>query len=194
MGLFSGNKFKKVGDTIDKFHRVLSSHFEGFGKTFKEHLKSDEAKQIKEKPYAFLGMSENTFNKLSNAEKKALAEHAAKLHAMKKAMIDHGVVTHNANNVVGNLADYIHELALSKVEGREPSAKSLRWAHQGLAASIPEYSRLFVDEPGWKKKAALGTVGGALGGAGLTLAAKSVYDYLKSKKEEEKPSEEEQQQ
>lgn len=190
MGLFSKDAIKSAGKVLDKVHNALSSHYEGFDKTVRKHLKSDETENVKKNFHNFLNLDDNVLNKLSEKDKKALSEHAARLHAMRKAMVDHGIGTLSADDTVGNLVNYVREVALSKVEGREPRTRSLQWAHMGLADLIPGYHKMF--EPGWKKKVAAGTIGGTLGGAGVTLAAKSVYDYLKSKKEE-KPSEEEQQ-
>ncbi|MEM4385344.1 MAG: hypothetical protein QXD03_02215 [Candidatus Anstonellales archaeon] len=186
MGLFSKSTIKSAGKILDKFHDALSSHYEGFSKTFKEHLKSDEAKQVKEKAHKFFNLSKDVFDKLSDADKKALSEHAATLFAMKEASKKHKIPSAGNNRMITRLGEYINSLALNAAGKTDKiNHNHLIDAYKSLADIIPghEYSKMF--EPGWKKKAAVGAVGGTLGGAGVTVAAKSVYDYLKSKEEEQ---------
>lgn len=208
MGLFdwlgSGKKFiDKAHENLNKVTRLLSLH-DDIRKTMKKKLKDDKIKkEVDDKGvHTYLNIDKDRYEKLSDRDKKRLREMAIKLRALEDTLdefkLDKDTVNHIRNNISNSVsatlgeAEYSHthsEKSISSVINNLENIAGVGSKDDKAKAKFRERALKSI-EPGWERKATMRTVGGLAGGAGLTVAAKAAYDYLKSKGEKEEESKE----
>ncbi|MEM4385345.1 MAG: hypothetical protein QXD03_02220 [Candidatus Anstonellales archaeon] len=203
MGLFgwlgSGKKFiDKAHDNLNKVTRLLSLH-DDVEKSIKNKLKdySTEKKFDEKGVQEYLNIKKEHYDKLPDSEKKRLKKMAAQVKAIEDTLdefkLDKNTVQHIKNNISNSVSatvsdeEYNHshsEKSISSIIDNLEQIAGVGNKDKEAKAKIREKA-LGAVRPGWQRRVTAGTVGGLAGGAGLTVAAKAAYDYLKSKGEKE---------